>query len=87
MLYEFHHQQLSNKPGSVHATYLLSGTGLPTQPPLANGNHAKDGEDDQMQSSPFMSSSMPDQEVNFEQIPVQHVVLSREEDLESKSNR
>jgi len=81
MLFEFHRQQNAKKPGTVHATYLLSGTKreefhTPTQP------IPKDGEDEYMQSSPFVTSSMPDRE---DVLPVFTTTISlvREEDLES----
>lgn len=58
MLYEFHRKQNSKKPGSVHATYVITGTKRNTQ---TNGVHSQDdGEDSVMRSSPPLpGSSMP----------------------------
>lgn len=80
MLYDFHHTQNTRKPGSVHATYLLYGT--MTAKPAASEDSQKDGEDAYMQSSPFMSSSMPQEESVHEASPVKLVTLAKEEDLE-----
>ena len=43
----------------------------------------QDGEDSYMQSSPFMSSSMPHEESIDEARSVKVIMLAREEDLES----
>ena len=81
MLYEFYRQQNAKKPGTVHATYLLSGTKLEA-PKAPTPTITKDGEDEYMQSSPFVASSMPEQE---EVTPVftTTIALVREEDLDS----
>ena len=82
MLYEFHRQQNSKKPGSVHAIYLLSGNIKLEEVTKAITNKQEDGEDAPMQSSPFMSSSMPHQNGD-EEIQVKKVItLVREEHLE-----
>jgi DNA polymerase delta subunit 3 len=82
MLYDFHHKQNVRKPGTIHATYLLSGTKRPEDPIPLNGDAKKDGEDDYMQSSPFMSSSMPQPEEGTGESSVLSITLVREEDLE-----
>ncbi|KAI9789437.1 MAG: hypothetical protein M1835_001680 [Candelina submexicana] len=82
MLFDFHYQETSKKPGSVHATYLLSGLRQPPEPSPVNGIHEKDGDDDLMQSSPLMSSSMPNQEEAEESIPIRSITLVKEEHLE-----
>lgn len=80
MLYEFHRQQNSKKPGTIHATYLLAGVKRPdTQ--ITNGA-AKDGEDHYMQSSPFMNSSMPQLEHGTGESGVLTISLVKEEELE-----
>lgn len=85
MLYDFHNQQNSKKPGTIHATYLLSGTKRREAPPVvANGGVKQDGEDQYMQSSPFMSSSMPRPEEDTGESSVLTISLVREEELESK---
>jgi len=80
MLYDFHRSQNARKPGSVHATYLLYGTASAN--PIPAEESQKDGEDTNMQSSPFMSSSMPQEESIHESPPLKVVTLAREEDLE-----
>lgn len=84
MLYEFHQNQNARKPGTVHATYLLAGTksNVINSPERAQ----KDGEDDYMQSSPFISSSMPQMTEEAEEPSILSVSLVKEEDLESEYN-
>jgi len=84
MLYDFHQKQNAKKPGSIHATYLLSGTKRPEDLVPLNGDAKKDGEDDYMQSSPFMSSSMPQPEDGTGESSVLSITLAREEDLEGR---
>lgn len=82
MLFDFHNHQNAKKPGTIHATYLVSGTKRKeTAPAITNGG-AKDGEDDYMQSSPFMSSSMPQPEEGTGETSVLSISLVREEELE-----
>ncbi|ODH48038.1 hypothetical protein GX48_05885 [Paracoccidioides brasiliensis] len=88
MLYEFHRVENSKKPQSVYATYLITGTRLPTQRHhVLNGDAKKDGDDDIMQCSPFLSSQTGFQEDDTEDSPpVTSITLVREEDLsEAKS--
>ena len=71
------------KPASVHATYLLCGVRWQLD---TNGTHSdvgKDGEDEIMQSSPFVSSSSQQEDPGDEVIPRRSVTIVREEDLES----
>ncbi len=82
MLYDFHQKQNAKKPGMIHATYLLSGTKKMEDPISLNGETKKDGEDDYMLSSPFMSSSMPQPEEGTGESSVLSITLVREEDLE-----
>lgn len=83
MLYDFHRSQTSKKPGSVHATYLLDGVPPNSREPSVNGNQ-QDGEDVHMQSSPYMSSSMPQGEDEDNVIPYRKIILAREADLEGR---
>ena len=83
MLFEFYKQQNITKAGSVHATFLVSGTKEILQVPASNQDHEKGSEDVHMQSSPFMSSSMP-QEEREEPQSVNVVTLVREEELEGR---
>jgi DNA polymerase delta subunit 3 len=95
MLYDFHHTQTAKKPGSVHATYLITGVLQPEQQPLSqatNGLLSQHDEDTPMESSPFPSSyPEPAPEPSFEsedaepaEEPVHNttVLLVREEELE-----
>lgn len=84
MLYEFHRQQNAKQAGSIHATYILSGTKRDEQPEAVpvNGQVRKDGEDEYMQSSPFVASSMPHIEDNGGAASVLNIALVREHDLE-----
>ena len=79
MLYEFHQQQNAKKPGTIHATYLVSGT----KPKNNVATGQKDGEDEYMQSSPFMSSSMPRPSEETGETSVLSISLVKEEDLDS----
>ena len=80
MLYDFHQTQNARKPGSVHATYLLHGTARAMPAPPEESQ--QDGQDAYMQSSPFVSSSAPQEESIQEIPPVKLVTLAREEHLE-----
>lgn len=84
LLFQFHKQQNSKKPGSVHAVYLVTGYIVPVTPTSSAHFEQADGEDAHMQSSPFMSSSMPQQEEEEERLSVKTVTLCREEDLEGE---
>lgn len=84
LLYDFYHYQSSRKPGSVHATYLVSGTQARLGETSANGVGQSNFEDAHMQSSPFMSSSIPPGDDAEEQPSVKVIALVREQDLEGK---
>jgi DNA polymerase delta subunit 3 len=85
MLYEFHRQQNGKRPGTVHATYLISGTKRKEELSSSNGGAQKDGEDDYMQSSPFINSSMPQPDDTGES-GVLSIILVREENLEGRTS-
>lgn len=79
VLYEFHQQQNSKKPGSVHATYLISGVRhLAVAPEKNNDPMEVDG----LPSSSFPVSSLPSQEPGDDERIISSIVLVREEDLE-----
>lgn len=88
MLYDFHRNENAKKPGSVNATYVIAGTQKPPEPPLpANNSQGRDGGDDDdeaMQSSPYLSSSMPNQDVAVEFAAIASIMLVREEDFEGR---
>jgi DNA polymerase delta subunit 3 len=82
MLYDFHRRQNGRKPGSVHATYLVTGE---QAVPVADAQNGQvDAEEDMpVQSSPYMSSSMPMQDEDPEAPMMKVITLVREEHLES----
>lgn len=81
MLFDFHRNENSKKPNSVNATYIITGVQkAPETPSTTNG--AQDSFDGIPQSSPYISSSMPNQDVATDEIAMSSVVLVREEDLE-----
>lgn len=90
MLYAFHQKENERKKGSVNATYLISGIrNLESVSDFGaddkTKSNGKDGDDDVMASSPFMSSSMPqgeDDDENESNVPIVSIVLVREEDFE-----
>ncbi|KXL50038.1 hypothetical protein M433DRAFT_88910 [Acidomyces richmondensis BFW] len=85
MLEDFHRKQNAKKSGSVHATYLLTGTRRNEQSTQSNGMHNRDKDGDTvMQSSPpFPSSSAAkSEEAEVEPVPLKSVVLVKEEHLE-----
>ena len=81
MLYDFHKKQTLKKPGSVRATYLVDGIPTITKAHSANGPAGND-EDAYMQSSPVMSSSLPQEDSEEYTIPSKSIVLAREDDLQ-----
>ncbi|KAK4949042.1 hypothetical protein LTR10_012415 [Elasticomyces elasticus] len=86
MLFDFHRKQNAKKPGTVHATYLITGTkrkAIPT--PITNDTQSQeDGEDAVMQSSPVLpsSSAAKPEEEDARSTLVQTVILVKEEHLE-----
>ena len=85
MLYQFHTNQNAKKPGSVHATFLISGI----QAPKANvsGTTIEVYDDVHMQSSPFMSSSIPQQDAEEDVRLLKVMTLVQEEHLDCMFNR
>ncbi|GAB1201237.1 hypothetical protein APSETT444_010626 [Aspergillus pseudonomiae] len=82
MLYDFHHNENSKKPQSVNATYIV--TGVQKAPAPATNGHAngEENRDDVFPSSPYLSSSMPNQDSTPDTVPMASILLVREEDLE-----
>ena len=84
MLFEFYSKENARNPGSVHATYLISG-GQPSKYDLSSID-----DDVHMRSNPFFSSSMPSQDEDHEMIEgvgrkealTRVVTLVREDQLE-----
>ncbi|KAI4165386.1 MAG: hypothetical protein LQ342_000794 [Letrouitia transgressa] len=81
MLHEFHTYQNSRKPGSIHATYLVSGQLAPLTP-ASPPTRPIDGQDTHMQSSPFRSSPLPDQDGTEVKPLLKTITLVREEQLD-----
>lgn len=83
MLYDFHRTQNARKPGSLHASYLLSGT--PKRVKITASTISSNG----MTSTPagdsfgtIPSSSMPDQQPLDEEVPITDFTLVKEENLD-----
>jgi hypothetical protein len=83
MLYEFHRSENAKRLQSVHATYLITGIQLPTEEPANQTNNSRNGEDEVMQSSPFMSS-MPQPDDAEPSVRTTSMILVREEDMPSR---
>jgi DNA polymerase delta subunit 3 len=79
MLFDFHQTENAKKPGSVNATYLISGVPQLPETPATNGAK-QDGNDHVMQSSPYMSS-MPQPDESQHRIRLSSFLLAREEHL------
>lgn len=86
MLYDFHRNENSKRPQSVNATYIVTGVQkAPT--PATNGHTNTNGEengDDVFPSSPYLSSSMPNQDSIPDTVPTTSILLVREEDMEGR---
>ncbi|KAJ5457929.1 hypothetical protein N7475_009317 [Penicillium sp. IBT 31633x] len=80
LLFEFHRNENAKKPQTVHATYVISGIQKAPEPSYTNG-HGND-EDETMQSSPYLPSSMLNQDLAPDSSRPASIVLAREEDLE-----
>ncbi|CAG8254077.1 unnamed protein product [Penicillium nalgiovense] len=80
ILFEFHRNENAKKPQTVHATYVISGIQKAPEPAPTNG-HADD-EDEMIQSSPYLPSSMPNQDATSDSFRTASIVLAREEDLQ-----
>ena len=85
MLHDFHQKQTSEKPGSVHAVYLLDGIQIRSKQFNSNGQPGC-AEETHMQSNPAMSSSMPQEENEESIIPTKGILLAREEELQGMSD-
>ena len=84
MLFEFHQKQNAKKPGSVHATYLITGTRLPPKSQQLNNAESQDSEDAVMQSSPPIPNSSAPQaaEDDAEPTPIRSILIVKEEHLQ-----
>lgn len=82
MLHEFYLQQNSQKKGSIHATYLVTGTRITIVEPR---NTQNDEEDIPMPSSPYPSSAVEQADHGeVQSIRQKMLTLVKEEDLEGK---
>lgn len=88
MLYDFHISQIRKKPGSLHATYLLTGRQRVTQQQQSHaiGSQEEDGGDTHMQSSPLPASSAPEtQENGQEELSwIKLMTLAKEEHVDGE---
>ncbi|OXV09038.1 hypothetical protein Egran_03197 [Elaphomyces granulatus] len=80
MLYEFYRSENAKRLQSVHATYLITGIQWPMEEPANQTNDSRNGEDEVMQSSPFMSS-MPQPDDAEPSVRTTSMILVREEDM------
>lgn len=80
MLFDFHQNQNTRNPNSIHATYLLSGTRQGID--FTNGANGRDRDDVAMRSSPFPSSMPERDEATEEPVKKATLLLVREEELE-----
>ena len=81
MLFEFHRQQNGKRPGSVSATYLVTGFQTVTPPAAPNGLADGDG-DIPMPSSPYLSSPAPPQASQEEPVRQRVITLAKEDHLD-----
>ncbi|KAK7527058.1 DNA polymerase subunit Cdc27 [Phyllosticta citriasiana] len=87
MLYDFHKTQNAKKFGSVHATYLVSGS--KRSPAIqANGTNGV-GQDGEIPSSSPYQSSLPDADDEPARTTIKEtlIMLAREEDFEDAKSR
>ncbi|KAF1348010.1 DNA polymerase subunit Cdc27 [Delphinella strobiligena] len=86
MLYDFHISQIRKRPGSVHATYLLTGRQRVPKQPLSqtNGIQEEDGGNAHMQSSPLPASSAPETQEDGQEglFWIKLMTLAKEEQLD-----
>ncbi|KAH0558777.1 hypothetical protein GP486_004581 [Trichoglossum hirsutum] len=83
LLYEFHRERSSKEPGSIHATYLLTGIRQTSgEGGTAGEEDGKITHDGSFQSSPFMSSSMPTQDASDGKSLFKSVMIVHENELE-----
>ncbi|KAE8355252.1 DNA polymerase subunit Cdc27 [Aspergillus coremiiformis] len=82
MLYDFHRTENSKRPQSVNATYIVSGVQKEPEPATNGHTNGEDRNGDVFPSSPYLSSSMPNQDFASDTVTTASVVLVREEDLE-----
>ena len=89
MLFEYHKQQKTKKPDSVHAIYIVAGTRKNVEPAVNGKPAGNDGEDVIMESSPFPSSLTQGLNEGADDPPpeVLSITLVREEDLEGMKER
>ncbi|TLD11821.1 DNA polymerase delta subunit 3-like [Venturia nashicola] len=84
MLFEFHQKQNAKKPGSVHATYLITGTRIPPKSQHPTKTESQDDGDVVMQSSPRIPNSSAPQAPDDETgpTPIRSILLVKEEHLQ-----
>ncbi|KAJ5873951.1 uncharacterized protein N7529_002381 [Penicillium soppii] len=83
ILFEFHRNENAKKPATVHATYVISGIQKAPEPAPTNG-HGND-EDELMQSSPYLPSSMPNQDGASNSIRTASIILRADAKLTFQS--
>ena len=81
ILIDFHCTENSKAARSVHATYIITGVQKAAE---SNAGQENQGEDEPMQSSPFLSSSQRSQNTAASAVERLAIILAREEDLDGK---
>lgn len=84
MLREFYHDEISKKPSSIHATYLITGIQVITTSTEAGRQGHENYPDAHMTSSPFLSSSILPEDIAESQGTCMVMSLAREENLEGE---
>ena len=84
MLFEFHQKQNAKKPGSVHATYLITGTRVPPKSQQSTNAESQDDGDAIMQSSPPIPNSSAPQAPDDDTAPtpIRSILLVKEEHVQ-----
>lgn len=84
MLYDFYSKQNKKRPGSVNASFWVTGKKRPQSSQPTNGaGISQDGEDSFMMSSPFPSSMPGKEEEKVDNTgPSESHIIVREEELE-----
>ncbi|KAI9886257.1 MAG: hypothetical protein M1823_001928 [Watsoniomyces obsoletus] len=82
ILYEFYHSQNAKKPGTLRATYLVSGVQKPVPDIVVDGSSRMDEDIQAAQDLSFTSSPVPNQDPAERGLVTTTIILVRENDLE-----
>ncbi|KAI2475571.1 dna polymerase protein [Pyrenophora tritici-repentis] len=82
MLFEFHKKQNARKPGSVHATYLITGTPRRSNSVNNRSTNDTDMKSEESDDSDFANDSDDEDTPAPRGVRETHIVLVQEEELE-----